>query len=287
MIKFFNIFIFISNTLFGQISVIDSLTLIPIADVHIIQNKIVKTVTNEKGQFNLEALNTNENVIFNHLGYNQFQIKHNELKKLKEILLKSNSIELEEVVLGKVKKAIEIYPDKAVKNSLVLNRPGKPWYSSQVALFIPFEKKYSKHYINKIFIHTLKGFWDKSENSKFTPFKVSLFSVDSLSNLPEYDLLNERYFIKRALNENRIEVLVSEKIDFPQNGVFVVVEILSQYSNPERPAFKRIKSKNDSKFISYTRSLLVNDPKKDIWQNENEIGIDLNYYFGLELISFE
>lgn len=84
------------------------------------------------------------------------------------------------------------------------------------------------------------------------PFKVSLFSVDSINKIPDKKLIDESIFVQKDKN-NKIEIDVIEyDIDFPSNGVFVVVEILSVdyyvskgFKYNKGPSFKYLEKLNN------------------------------------------
>lgn len=280
------LFIFISLKCIGQFKVKDSLDNKPIEHVFIIQKNLLKASTDKDGNFNFKSNNKKDSLVFYHMGYKLLKISVDDLSYKKYIYLKPIEKELKEVIITQSQKRKEIYPPKKASNFLMINKPAKIWYSSQIALYIPHKIDFNEYLINKIFIHTVKGYWDKDESSKYVPFKVNLYSVDSITKLPGEKIFADNYIIQRDINKNRIEVLLLERLNFPIDGIFIVVETFDQDQTNNRPAFLRVKNPKNSQFQSYFKSLLIKDGKYSEWTNNRLSNIDANYYFGLEIVKY-
>lgn len=256
----------------------------PIENVLIIQNNLLRATSDENGNFTIDLLNKNDSIRFYHMGYKLLHVSFDDLLHQKDFFLEPIKNQLKELTITQNLKRLEVYPAKKTANFLMINRPAKIWHSSQIALYVPHKIDFNDYFINRIFIHTMKGYWDKDDRSKFVPFKINLYDVDSITKLPGKKLFTDNYVIQRGLNENRIEVLLFERLDFPIEGIFIVIETYSQSESHERPAFQRIKKTKNSKYESYFKSLVVKEGKYSEWTNSKDMNIDAVYYFGLELI---
>lgn len=280
----FLFFISISINSFSQFKVYDNVDKSPIENVLIIQNNLQKATSDNNGNFNFDLSNKIDSIRFYRMGYKVLDVSFEDLLHKKNIFLEPIENKLKEVIVTQSFKKLEVYPEKKTTNFLMINQPAKIWYSSQIALFVPYKIEFNEYFINKIFIHTMKGYWDREDSSKFAPFKINLYEVDTITKLPGGKLFNDNYVIQRGLDENRIEVSLFERLDFPIEGIFIVIETYSQSQYPVRPAFQRIKKTKKSKYESYFKSLLVKEGKYSDWTSHNDMNIDAIYYFGLELI---
>jgi hypothetical protein len=278
------LFISISINSFSQFKVYDNADKTPLENVLIIHNNLHKATSDKNGNFNFDLSNQKDSIRLYHMGYKVLNVSFNDLFHKKDFFLEPLENKLNEVIITQDFKKLEVYPEKKTTNFLMINQPAKIWYSSQIALYVPHKIEFNEYFINKIFIHTMKGYWDKDNSSKFAPFKINIYDVDSITKLPGKKLFNDNYVIQRGLNENRIEVTLFERLDFPIEGIFIVIETYNQDQSDVRPAFQRIRKTKNSKYESYFKSLLVKEGKYSDWTSHVDMNIDAVYYFGLELI---
>ncbi|MFD2891350.1 hypothetical protein ACFS5J_04910 [Flavobacterium chuncheonense] len=281
------LFIFISIHSFSQLQVYDIVNKSPVENVLIIQDHLLRATSDKNGRFIIDLTNKKDSVRFYHMGYKVLNVSVNDLHYQKDFFLEPIENELNEVTVTQNYKRLEVYPVKRNINFLMINQPAKIWYSSQIALYVPHTMEFSEYFIDKIFIHTMKGYWDKDDSSKYAPFKVNIYDVDSITKLPGKKLFKDNYVIQRSLDEDRIEVSLFERLDFPIEGIFIVIETYNQDQSDVRPAFRRIKKVKKSKYESYFKSLLVKEGKYSEWTSHSDMSIEANYYFGLELIKFD
>lgn len=114
------------------------------------------------------------------------------------------------------------------------------------------------------------------------PFKVTLYSIDSISKLPSKRLLNKSIIIQKE-KKNNLEIDISEyDIDFPISGIFVSIETLSAefyvkkgFTYNVGPSFKYLRIINHKK--NYT---LRKENNKEEW----ELIKTFIYNFGIKII---
>ena len=98
--------VFLTNLYAQKVTVLDNETGKPVKSVAIFnKDKDNSAVTNSKGVADISAFKNNEILYFSHVAYAAFQVKKSALKRTEyKVLLKSESEELDEVVLSVFKK---------------------------------------------------------------------------------------------------------------------------------------------------------------------------------------
>ena len=254
-----------------------------------IDNKYV-TSSNSQGNFSIDIDQYFTTLKISHTTFGTNFYKKNKVTIVDIIYITEKSNNLEEVVIKSKKKIRKtILPEKNIIN---FKRNGINFpFGWEIAIYVPNYNSLDKYYINKIIINTEKNQFTKSKNSKYIPFEVNLFNVDTIDGIPDKKIFEENFFCVRSQNENNVTIDLSSKtkIQFPKNGIFIVVNLFDEkYYNErgyfEKPSFKVVKRSSSSNFKEYHR-MLVNG-EKSIWREPIYSKINLQcFYFGLEIIN--
>jgi hypothetical protein len=206
-----------------------------------------------------------------------------------KIYIEERTNNLEEVMISfhkKIKKLI--FPEKDI---LSLKNYGVSFpFNSEVAIYVPNNDLLENYIIKQIIIKTEKNQFIKNNNSKFVPFEVNLYSVDSVKGIPGEKIFKDNFFAIRNKNEENVTVDLGDisRTLFPKNGIFIVIGLFDEeYYNKigyfEKPSFKVVRKKKKSNFKEYHRMLI--DGEKGDWIEPMYSKINLQcFYFGLEII---
>jgi hypothetical protein len=291
LISFFYLFTVIS--LYSQnnktIQILNKIDSIAIESANIfIENKFIASSDNE-GFFSIDIKRDFTTIKISHVNYGDNFFSKDLVVNSDKIYIEEKTNKLEEVTIKGQKKIKKlIFPEKDI---LSLKTNGVSFsFNSEVAIFVPNNRLLENYFINKIIINTAKDQFTKNINSKYIPFEVNLYSVDSIKGLPNKKIFNDNFFVFRNKNEDNVTVNLSyiSKTKFPKNGIFIVIGLFDEdYYNKmgyfEKPSFKAVRRKNSSNFKEYHRRLF-NGEKGD-WKEAIYSKINLQcFYFGLEII---
>lgn len=248
----FLILIFVSIQCLGQISgrILDKKTGSPISYVNIWIEKSWKgTTSDENGVFYIDSGQVGDTLIVSHLGYQKSQIKS---KNTNEILLNPNEIELEEVVIFPIKnnKHINIKSYKNYKKIRDFNN----FEHQAVARFF----KYTEDYSETPFIKKISLAVDTPLNRKQI-FRVYLMKTDK-EGKPSSQLFSE-YKTIEIYETGEINVdFTNDKLIFPEEGFFVVFDILNLKENIATNKFGH-------EVLCPAIGMEYKDQKKNTWLN--------------------
>lgn len=293
MRKIYFLFFLLINFSFSQtkeIIVRDSQTLelIPQANVNFLNGK--GTHSDDNGKIFIPKEITEIEV--SHLGYITRRLKVSEVKD--EIFIERDSYELEEITIeNKKHKTKKIFPKKGISQFIPANYgTGAPLdYNEMKGVYIPNKEK-KESIITKIYLEP-KDFSvisldnrtnsEKQKGQKYAPFKVNLYSVDTLIGIPKDKFFEQDFEVQLEKNEKYVIITIplEEQILFPKEGVFVVVSSFEKayYESlgfKKSPAFNDIGTGNKSDFKQFEK---VNFWKRDdrAWEYNSV------YYFGVEI----
>ncbi|CAM3588383.1 hypothetical protein FLGE108171_04500 [Flavobacterium gelidilacus] len=178
---------------------------------------------------------------------------------------------------------------------------GSPLHQNEAkAIFIPYDKKNDGYVISKIKLFptaynviSLDNIEKKITYSdvKYSPFWLNLYSVDTLSGMPDKKTFTENIKIQLKKNEKYATFTIDnyEKIDIHRNGIFIVIgsyndEFYKKLNYKSAPAFKSTKNSKKSKFKQFNlRKPFLNDDEY-FWEIDNWSWThNSTYYFELEL----
>ncbi len=187
-----------------------------------LENENVGTTSNENGEFELIANDSNKIIVFSAIGYQTKRIKAGDIKSILELI--PNMTVLQEVFIRSKKGNRELKIDsfkKSETNSYFSNG-GTPW---MVAKFFAWKDDYkATPFLKKINILT-------DSKVKNASFNIRLYSVNEKGEPGVY--LYDKNIIGNARKGKTItEVDLSNlDIQFPENGLFIAYEWLIIESN--------------------------------------------------------
>ena len=125
---------------------------------------------------------------------------------------------------------------------------------------------------------------NKSETkngSKYAPFKVNLYKVNSEIGIPSEKIFENDFEVRLKQGEKFVVVELHEKLEFPKEGIFVVISSFEKeyYQNlgfEKAPSFRDVGTSKKSKFKQFE--------KTKFWKRDDRAW-DYNsvLYFGLEV----
>ncbi|HNP33760.1 MAG TPA: carboxypeptidase-like regulatory domain-containing protein [Flavobacterium sp.] len=214
MKKIIYIFLLISFSLTAQVKgiVVDENNK-PISYVNIwVEKENNSTTSEENGEFSINC-QPNKNLIFSALGYEKKTVKANESEK---VILKTNALELSEVVIAKRLETREIEIGK-VKNETYQAFENGPRIDAK---FFPYLPKYKRtRYIKQV------NFFTDSQLES-TTFKVHFYSVNT-DGSPGEELLQKDFLVsvKKGVKKTFFDV-TDFNFKMPKTGIFVGFEKL-------------------------------------------------------------
>ncbi|WP_310378346.1 hypothetical protein [Flavobacterium sp.] len=291
LISFLNFFTVISfysqnNKIIQLINKNDS-TAIEFANIFI-ENKFIAN-SDDIGNFSIDLKQNFTSIKISHVNFGDIFFTKDVLINSDKIYIEEKTNKLEEVKIiaqKKIKKLI--FPEK---NILSLKTDGISFpYNLEVAIYVPNDDLLENYFIKKIIIKTAKNQFTKSNATKYVPFEVNLYSVDSIKGIPNEKIFNNNFLVSRNKSEEDVTVNLSRisKTKFTKRGIFIVIglfdeEYYKKIGYTEKPSFKAVRRKNSSNFKEYHR-WLVNGKKGD-WKEARYSKIYLQCFnFGLEII---
>jgi hypothetical protein len=261
-----------------RILVIDKENRNPIVNVAILINDTVKYASNDEGFFLIKNKDLKKEISLKHVSYETINL--NELVNVDTIFFEKKINKLNEIILvNKKNKELIILPPNSIISEFGFYKGHNTNLDTQYVTYIPNEIV-SEYKIKSIIIELKKGHW-KSENLNLMPFKLNLYSVDSILKIPLEKLIDESIYTKKE-NKNKIIIDVSDyNIDFKKGGIFVSVEILDieEYVKDgffynSGPSFKYLKKLKQNDFFTLEKNNDKNEWKK----------LSFVYNFGIKII---
>jgi hypothetical protein len=239
----------------------DSITKEPIAYVSIlVENKEIGTTTALDGSFEINSkLETNDNLLFSIIGYGISKVK---ISNCSNVLLVSKSITLQEVIIkSQPIKKIEQLVGNAKKSNIYFSFPS---YPIMISKKFEFKSDYKKTpFLKKIKVIT-------TTEIEGVTFKLRLFKIDSLTQLPNESLLNEEIIVKvkrKGKYINEID-LSNYNIEFPKDGLVVGIENILIIDNLNTFRYKN--SENVVKYTEYYEpTILLNNTNENSYMYDN------------------
>lgn len=208
----------------SQISgtVIDVQTEKPITFVNVwVKNSLKGATTNEKGVFHIKNGVVGDTLLISNLGYEEKQLV---AKTNNPIKLIPKEIALDEVIVIPLKEE-KISELKSYKNKGKI----KDFYFNghySLARYFPYNEQFNDHpFIKSVSLITLSAL--KNDVS----FRVQLIRANKQGR-PTKIPLSEYYLVTAGKGKNEVKInLLEEKLLFPENGFFVVVDRLNLEEN--------------------------------------------------------
>ncbi len=291
LIFFLNLFLVIS-TYSQRIKTLQILnksdsTAIEFANVFV-QNKFI-TNSDSQGFFSIDTRMNFETIKISHVIFGNIFLNKDEIINMDKIYIDDKTNNLDEITINVQKKNKKlIFP---IKNILNFKKNGVSFpFNSEVAIYVPNDGLLENYFIKKIIIKTEVNQFTKNNSSKYVPFEVNLYSVDSVKVYPNKKIFNDNFFAVRNKNDDNVTIDLNfmYRTDFPKQGVFIVIGLFDEeYYNKmgfvEKPSFKVVRQKKGSNFKEFHRMLI--DGKKGDWIEPMYSKINLQcFYFGLEII---
>ena len=211
-----------------------------------VENENIGTTSEENGSFSIHVENQNKVLIFSALGFETKKVKVSEAEK---VVLKGITFQLDEVVISKSRRTVEIEIGGSKNKNLSNLSVAKPLI---FAKRFNYSSDFSKTpYIKNTIIFT------KNE-IKNANFKLRIYGVDKEGG-PGLDLLNEDIIVnvKKGKRENKID-LTNYNLLIPQNGIFIAFESMIIESNKFEFKYKESNSKKIREQVAYAPNIVCN-----------------------------
>jgi len=176
------------------------------------------------------------------------------------IYLERTTQNLNEVIISSKKRREIILPTSLRKNPLANRRSYQVNQNSVYATYIPNDMQ-EDPIIDAIVID-VDDLDVMLESGVFAPFRVNLYKVNPETHLPDCKILDESILVSNASQtDDLVRVDIGDfSIDFPKEGIYVVVESLNLLElrgfdlfSRQSPSFRSIKYKNKDKTRTYSR----------------------------------
>lgn len=303
--KKFHILILLLTTAFSQaqnqvflVVDSDSKSVIESANIDFLNGK--GTHTNTQGVFYLDK--NIPHLKISCIGYTTLELNVAAIKDT--VFLKRSTEDLKEIsIKSEKRKYVSIFPTRNFNNLLPKNfGTGAPIRSILMkAVYIPNENKDTTKVIAKIILYLTdyqtvslveKKKFQKQKKQKLAPFKINLYTVDTLIGIPIKRIFAKDIVVELKEGESFLtyELTIDQQINFPLEGVFIA---LSSFENnyyekigfKSGPAFKTIGISADSKFQVFEKSFAYCETDEDCkWFRDQSMWDRKNtYYVGLEV----
>lgn len=260
------------------------------------------TYTDEKGLFKVPK--NIEFIKISIIGYESLEL--NIKTKSDTIFLTRSTETLNEVSVIKEKRNYQqIFPQKGFNNLLMENwgSDGSTIVSVVIkAIYIPNESKDTTKIISKIILHPTdytsvslgdKKKHEKQKNQKYAPFKINLYTVDTIIGIPVKRIFEKDITVQLKEGEKHLsyELTVDQQLNFPIEGVFIAISSFKKdyyeaIGFKTSPGFRRIGISENSKFKVYEKSLAFyddEDPNSKWFRDQYMWDRNNTYYVGLEV----
>lgn len=254
---FLLLLILVSATITAQIKgvVKDSISGQPIPFVNIwVENEEIGTTSDFDGSFSILVKDTNKKLVFSALGFEKKIVK---LSNVKEVLLKTALIELNEVVVLNKKETKEIEIGKT-DNPILQTFDNGPKIEAK---FFPYLDSYKKtRFIKKVTIQT-------DSKIEEATIKIHFYAVNE-DGSPGEELLSKDFLvtIKQGVLKNKINVS-NFNLVLPTNGIFVAYEKLIIEANKQEKLIIDPSTKNEKIKKTYYPLVLYNYVETDYSYN--------------------
>ncbi len=246
--------------------------------------------TNKTGEFQLNEVKS-DSIIITHIGFFTKKINVEDIKDT--IFLKSKPLILKEVVLHNKKP-------KEKKIGYNVKGENLSWHilsKTELTTLIKYNKEIENSYIKEIaipinteiFEEQKPGKWKKVSPEFESTFRVHIYS--NKNNMPNKRLLESLITIEcNQKTGNLIKINISEEhIEYPKEGVFIGVEMISLDKNSKKSLPSFMFTKKNKKYIysvSFVKSLfktkewmLIDNKNFESISNYNmAIGVTLDVY---------
>ncbi|MEZ4782025.1 MAG: carboxypeptidase-like regulatory domain-containing protein [Flavobacteriaceae bacterium] len=299
--QLFSVFLVFSQTKTFTVKSDDPKISLAYSTIQVI-GKQVGFYTDSEGKFILpDGINYNDSIQISYVGYKTVKLK---VEQLTETIVLMPKTEILDEIL------IEHKHSRTVSIGLANKKTKLTWHirpKAELSTLIKNEKYIPNSYIEKIHIPIDKGKLIKVDGKiemtypNFeSVFRVHLYSIEN--NKPKMQLLN--YPVLLYCNQDSDNVLTvdisNEHIEFPQEGIFIGVEMIGDkaqnYSNENKleqstlPSFRFTKkAKKNLDLVSYSKNIFFEDNWTSI-NNSNEFSYLKNEYHmavGLTLRIYE
>ena len=246
-----------------------------------IENENIGTTSNEKGEFTLNANNT-QKIIFSAIGYENLTLKTTSIKNT--VKLKPKITELSEIIVTskKITKENVVGKFKKSKINFYFACNTNPWIFARYF-------KYKLDYEETPFLKTIRVL--TNSNVKNAKFNIRLYNINEKGE-PEGYIYNKNIIGIAKKGKKITEVNLSDlNIEFPKQGFFVAIEWLIIETNKHKYKYTMKGSKKKLKGISYEPSIgtvptgtdenswVFNRGKwKKVWRNKGQIKRYKNKY---------
>ncbi|MES2578568.1 MAG: hypothetical protein V4589_13220 [Bacteroidota bacterium] len=265
-----------------------------IENVNFIFNGGTNYSSNKNGRVILKSI-PSENVMITHIAYDTISTKISSLRDT--LFLNKRITKLNEIVIHKKRIKI-IYPKKSVGNLNPRN------YGTSA----PLDEKniYAVHIPNNLninfFINSItleptdfsiaylnekdKIKSERYKNQKYAPFKLNLYTVDSIYDIPDRRIFEKDFILKLEEGKKYVTLKLDNQIEINNTGFFIA---LSPFSKEEyeslaferSPAFKHIQANKDIEYRVLTKNEKVDS---SIWkQTQRSKDYNQVLYFELEI----
>lgn len=283
-----------------KIVVIDSDTKKPIEQANISFNNGKGTYSDINGCFYLPEIYDSITISF--VGYLEQKLK---AISIKDTISLQRAIEnLDEISVRKKSHNYQrIFPVKNLNNLLPKNYgTSTPIPSILIkAVYIPNEEKHTTKVISKIIIYPTdytsvylgaKNRFEKQKNQKYAPFKINLYTVDTVIGIPSKKIFQNDITVKLKEGQKQLiyELTPEQQMNFPLEGIFISIssfqkEYYEKLGFKSGPAFKNIGISEGSKFKVFEKSFAFCELEEEckwfrdqyMWDRKN------TYYVGLEI----
>nr|WP_314840369.1 hypothetical protein [uncultured Flavobacterium sp.] len=232
-----------------------------IENVNFIFTNGTKYSSNKNGRVILKPT-TSENIVITHIVYDTIHTKFSSLRDT--LYLNKRITKLDEIVIHK-KKTKTLYPKKSAGNLNPRNYGASAPLDEKTiyATYVPNNLNLN-FFINNIKLQptdfSIAYFKNRSvikteryKNQKYAPFKLNLYTVDSIKGIPDQPFLEKDFILKLEEGKKYVTLKLDNKIEINRSGFFIV---LSSFSNDEyksmtferSPAFKHIQANNDIEY---------------------------------------
>jgi hypothetical protein len=223
--------------------------------------------SNKNGRVILKST-PSENITITHIAYDTINTKISSLRDT--LYLNKRITKLNEIVISKKKTKI-IYPKKSAGNLNPRNYgTSAPLDEKTIyATYVPNNLNVN-FLINNIKLQptdfSIAYFKNRGviktelyKNQKYAPFKLNLYTVDSIEGIPDKPFFEKDFILKLEEGKKYVTLNLDNHIEINKSGFFIV---LSSFSNEEHkkmtfersPAFKHIQANKDIAYKGLTKN---------------------------------
>lgn len=235
----------------GRVLDAEKQTPIPFVNMQILGSRTGFT-SNEEGKYSV-TIRPTDSIVLSAIGYKTQILGANQIAG--DLLLYPTSYKIPEVNINNEEKQVEI---GRVKKQLFSYYYGS---SNGYAIMLGRFFKFKEEYLETPLLKSIEVLTDSEIDSAL--FNVRLYSVDSVG-FPDKPIHHENIltYASRGIHLTKVD-LEKLYIQFPANGLFVVIEWLQLDRNIHRWSFRDSKTKKRKEVSSLEPSIAVeNNPKK-------------------------